>query len=212
MRQVLQINTSIFDGPSSAGVSTQLANELMEKLVAQDDDLVVDRLDFSENPVPHLDGERLQALMTEESERTARQCELISYSDDLIARLQRADEVIIGVPMYNFSIPSMLKAWIDHVARAGVTFKYTENGAVGLLGDKKVYLMVTTGGKHEEGKTDHIRPLMKTILPFLGLDNYDIVIADGLNMGDEPRQEGIARAKEQIEDIAAARAKSIRAA
>ena len=103
--------------------------------------------------------------------------------------------------MYNFSVPSMLKAWVDHIARAGVTFKYTDSGAVGLLQDKRVYLVTAMGGIHEAGATDFLRPYMKQIMAFIGLSDVHFITADGLNMGPERREQGLARASKQIVDI-----------
>ena len=111
--------------------------------------------------------------------------------------------VVIGLPMYNFSLPSMLKAWIDHITRAGVTFRYTENGPVGLLADKKVYLVAAMGGEHETGATDFLRPYMKLILSFVGLNDVEIITADGLSIGPERREQGIAAARSRIASIVA---------
>lgn len=105
--------------------------------------------------------------------------------------------------MYNFTIPSMLKAWVDHVARAGVTFQYTDTGPVGLLSGKKAYLVGALGGKHEAGGGDFMRPYMKLILNFVGITDIEFISADGLRMGDEPRAAGLAAAREAISQIAA---------
>ncbi len=205
--KVLQLKSSIFDSATAQGVSSQLSGELIEGLRAVHADVHVTTRDFSTAPVPYLDAAWLQALFTPAADRTQEQSEKVAYSDSLIAELQAADVVVIGVPMYNFAIPAMLKSWTDHVARAGVTFKYTDKGAVGLLGGKKVYLVVSTGGRHAEGVTDFIRPYLRTFLGFIGLTDIDIIVADGLNMGEVARAEGLQQARAQIsEQIRQARA------
>jgi len=105
--------------------------------------------------------------------------------------------------MYNFAIPAMLKSWTDHVARAGVTFTYSDKGPLGLVTGKKVYLVLAMGGRHEEGVTDHVRPHLRTILGFLGLTDMEIVVADGLNMGEVARGQGLQQARQQIEALLA---------
>lgn len=196
--KILQLKSSIFDSATAQGVSSQLSGELIDGLRSVHADAHVTTRDFSAAPVPYLDAAWLQALFTPAADRTQEQSAKVAYSDSLIAELQAADVVVIGVPMYNFAIPAMLKSWTDHVARAGVTFKYTDKGAVGLLGGKKVYLVVSTGGRHAEGVTDFIRPYLRTFLGFIGLTDIDIIVADGLNMGEVPRAEGLQQAREQI--------------
>ncbi len=205
--KVLQLKSSIFDSTTAQGVSSQLSSELIEGLRSIHTDVHVTTRDFSTAPVPYLDAAWLQALFTPAADRTQEQSEKVAYSDSLIAELQAADVVVIGVPMYNFAIPAMLKSWTDHVARAGVTFKYTDTGAVGLVEGKKVYLVVSTGGRHAEGVTDFIRPYLRTFLGFIGLTDIDIIVADGLSMGEVPRAEGLQQARAQIsEQIRQARA------
>ncbi len=201
MTTLLRLDTSLFSGQ---GVSTQLSDELVAKLRSADSELKVIHRNFSEQSVPHLDGEWLQALMTPTEQRDELQQQKVDYSDLLIAELQQADTVVIGLPMYNFSIPSMLKAWFDHVARAGTTFKYTETGPVGLLTDKKVYLVTTRGGVHKDQASDTQLPFVKTFLAFLGLTNVEVIYAEGLNMGDEMRNSAINAAKATINAMVAA--------
>jgi len=196
--KILQLKTSIFDGTDKQGVSSQLSDELIAGLLQQDPEASVAIRDFSTDPVPYLDGAWLQALSTPAEARTQEQQQKVAWSDAAIAELQQADTLVIGAPMYNFSVPAMLKSWTDHVARAGVTFKYTDQGAVGLLQNKKVYVVVSTGGLHAEGVTDFMRPYLRTILGFLGLTDITVIVADGLNMGEEPRSEGLAGARQAI--------------
>lgn len=201
MTHVLQLTTSILGDNS---VSNQLISKLISGLRERHGDLELTERDFSQQPIPHVDGEWLQALMTPEADRSDAQQQKVNFSDQLIAELQAADVIVIGLPMYNFSVPSMLKAWNDHVARAGVTFKYTDSGAVGLLTDKQVYLVAAMGGVHQVGESDFLRPYMKQFLGFLGLTDISFITASGLNLGDEPRAEGIASAEQEINDVLAA--------
>ena len=201
MLKVLQLKTSILDAQNSQGVSSQLSDELVERLRQQHAGLEVTLRDFSKTPVPYFDNAWLQALMTPVEQRSAEQVKQARYSDDLITEVKEADVLVIGVPMYNFMIPAMLKSWTDHIARAGVTFKYTASGSEGLLENKKVYLVMSTGGMHEEAVTDFIRPFMRVFLGFLGISNVEFIVADGLNMGEEPRNAGFAQARKAIEQL-----------
>ncbi|MCI5106003.1 MAG: NAD(P)H-dependent oxidoreductase [Pseudomonadales bacterium] len=195
-RQVLQLNSSILGDNS---VSNQLLATLTERLQAAGEKLEIQQRDFSVEPVPHFDEHWLQALMTPEADRSDSQQQKVDFSDTLIAELKAADILIIGLPMYNFSVPSMLKAWNDHVARAGATFKYTDTGPVGLLENKKVFLVAAMGGVHKVGESDYLRPYMQQFLGLLGLTDISFVTASGLNMGEEPRAEGISRAEAEID-------------
>jgi FMN-dependent NADH-azoreductase len=195
-RQVLQLNSSILGDNS---VSNQLVATLTERLQAAGEKLEIQQRDFSVEPVPHFDEQWLQALMTPESDRSDSQQQKVDFTDKLIAELKAADILIIGLPMYNFSVPSMLKAWNDHVARAGATFKYTDTGPVGLLENKKVFLVSAMGGVHKVGESDYLRPYMQQFLGLLGLTDISFITASGLNMGEVPRAEGIARAEAEID-------------
>jgi len=201
--KILRLKTSIFDGTDNQGVSSQLSDELVAALLKDDPEASVVVRDFSSDPVPYLDGAWLQALSTPAESRTEEQQRKVAWSDAAIAELQQADTLVIGAPMYNFSVPAMLKSWTDHVARAGVTFKYTDQGSVGLLQNKKVYVVVSTGGLHAEGVTDFMRPYLRTILGFLGLSDITVIVADGLNMGEEPRDKGLSQARQTIAGILA---------
>lgn len=207
MKNVLRITASIL---GEGSVSSQLMEELVTKLGTEEALKVTER-NFMNQSIPHLDGPWLTALSTAEVDRSAEQQAKVAFSDKLIAELQAADTLVIGLPMYNFSLPSMLKAWVDHIARAGVTFKYTENGSVGLLGGKKVYLVAAMGGIHETGATDFLRPYMKQVLAFVGLSDVEFVTADGLNMGPERREQGLADARSQIENILSIATKEVAA-
>ncbi len=207
MNTVLRIRTSIMGEDS---VSSMLMDELLANLAAQKTLEIIER-DFAKQSIPHLDGPWLAALSAGEADRNLQQQEKAAFSDQLIAELQGADILVIGLPMYNFSLPSMLKAWLDHIARAGLTFKYTENGTVGLLKGKKVFLVTAMGGIHETLTTDFLRPYMKHILGFVGLIDVEFITANGLNMGPELREKGLADARNQIINVASNREQEIAA-
>jgi FMN-dependent NADH-azoreductase len=199
MKKLLLLKSSIL---GDASVSSELADELVQELNREKSvrsEVLVRNLD--QQSVPHLDGAWLAALMTPEADRTDEQQRKVAFSDQLIREVQEASTLVITAPMYNFSIPSSLKAWNDHVARAGTTFKYTEQGPVGLLTDKKVYLIVTMGGAHEARISDFVTPYLKTFLNFIGLKDVEVITANQLNMGDEFRAAGINHARQQIEEI-----------
>jgi FMN-dependent NADH-azoreductase len=203
MHNLLQLTTSLFDGPDKQGVSSQLSDELIAGLQGHSADLHVNTRNFSASPIPYFDHGWLQALSTPATDRSDGQNAKVAYSDSLIAELQAADTVVIGVPMYNFAIPAMLKSWTDHIARAGVTFSYGDKGPVGLVTGKKVYVVLATGGKHEEGVTDHLRPFLRTFLGFVGMTDIEFIVADGLNLGEAARQEGLQQARSRIEQLLA---------
>ena len=200
MQTLLRLDSSLF---SNNGVSSQLSDELVEKLQQKYPELEVVQKDFAKTPIPHQDASYIQAISTSAEERTDEMKEKAAFSDGLIKEVQDADAIVIGLPMYNFGVPSMLKAWFDHIARAGTTFQYTENGPVGLLKGKKVYLVTTRGGFHKDAPTDTQIPFVKTFLNFVGLDDVEIIYAEGLNLGEDSREKGIETAKAQIDTIAA---------
>ncbi|MFC1747687.1 FMN-dependent NADH-azoreductase [Pseudomonadota bacterium] len=159
--------------------------------------------DLSSEGVPHLDGSWITALGTEADQRTDEQKQQASYSDQLIAEVQAADALVIAAPMYNFSVPSVLKAWFDHIARAGVTFTYTDEGPKGLLIGKTAYVITTRGGLHKDKSSDSQVPFIQNILGFIGIDDIRVIYAEGLNMGGDARDKGLAEARESIHQLAA---------
>lgn len=192
---VLRLHTSLF---AESSVSSKLVDDLTTAMSASFGPLkVVDR-DFRQTAIPHLDSERLTALMTDQADRTPEQQAAVDFSDSLIAEVEAADVLIIALPMYNFSVPSMFKAWFDHIARAGVTFAYTEQGPKGLLKGKKAYLVSAMGGVHEIGQSDFLRPYVELLMKFIGIEDLEFVTASGLNMGEEARDQGIRDAQSDI--------------
>ena len=200
MRNLLQINASLF---SDQGQSSQLADQFVTELVRHHPDLQVTRRNLNSDPVPHLDGERFTAFITKAEERSAEQQAIVAYSDHLIAELKAADILVLGVPMYNFGIPSSLKAYFDHIARTGLTFRYTDKGAEGLLTGKKAYIFAARGGKYVGTDLDSQTNYLKTFLGFVGITDIEFVYAEGLNMGEETRNNALTRAREDASRLAA---------
>ncbi len=195
MKNLLQINTSIF---TSNGVSTQLANLFVSTWLAKhpEDKLVL--RDLAANPLPHMSAQRFAAFTTPVEQRTPEQQVFIAESDQLIAELKLADIIILGLPMYNFGIPSTLKAYIDQIARAGQTFRYTENGPVGLLENKKTYIFATRGGYYSNSTLDTETSYIRDILGFMGISDIDFVYAEGLNIGESQKLAAISNAEQQL--------------
>lgn len=186
----LQINTSIF---GADGESTRLANQFVAASVARRGGRVIVR-DLARDPIPHLDGERFLAFLAKEP--TPAQQAALAHSNQLIDELRQADTIVIGLPMYNFGIPSTLRAWFDHVARAGVTFKYTEQGPVGLLTGKKAYVFVTRGGVYGPGHAQ--ATYVRDMLAFLGITDVEFVYAEGLALSPQAKENALAQAREAI--------------
>lgn len=195
---LLQLNTSLFSG---AGQSSQLADRFVAGLKAVDPTLGVVVRDLARQPVPHLTAERFQAFVAKPAARTSGQRAIVEESDVLIAELAAADAIVIGLPMYNFGIPSTLKAYFDHVARAGVTFKYTESGPVGLLTGKKAYVLATRGGSYAGTPRDLETAYVQQFLGFLGITDVEFVYAENLAVSDASRQASLAIAANAIERL-----------
>ncbi len=198
---ILQINSS---ARRDASHSTRLATRVVERLRETAPESTLTVRDFNIAPHPILDEAALGALFTPANQRTPEQAARVALDDALIAELQAADVVVLGVPMYNFGVPAQLKNWIDAISRAGVTFRYTEKGPEGLLKGKKVYVALTRGGQYRNTPSDTQVPYLKTIFTFLGLTDVQFVYAEGLAMGADAERNGIASAHEQIEEALAA--------
>ena len=197
MAKVLYIQSSIF---GENGQSSQLAAYFIDQIKTKNPDAEIITRDVVADNLPHIDGNIAGAFFTPEADRSAEQQAIVDRSDTLIEELKSADQVIIGVPMYNYAVPSQLKAYFDQIARAGVTFKYTETGAVGLLDNKPVYLLTTRGGMHKDSG-DYQIPYVEQFLGFIGLTDIKTVYAEGLNMGEEQAAGATAQAKEAIKAL-----------
>ena len=201
MSTLLQINTSIYNG---SGASSRLARQFVDAFQASHPGAEVRVRELaSQQPVPHLDAERFGAFISKPEERTPEQQAFVAYSDMLIEELRKADVIVLGLPMYNFGVPSQLKAYFDHVARAGVTFKYTEQGPVGQLTGKKAYVFATRGGVYAGTPLDTQTSYVRDFLRFIGISDVTFVYAEGLAMGAQSRETVLARASAEIEQLAA---------
>jgi FMN-dependent NADH-azoreductase len=189
--QVLELSSS---GRLDGSVTRQLTADLIAALEDRHGSLDITRRNLGAG-VPFLSDAWIGANFTPEENRTQEQRDTLAYSDELVAELKQADVLVIGVPVYNFSIAATLKAWIDMIARVGLTFRYTENGPVGLVAGKKVYLAVATGGVEVGSPMDFATPYLRHALSFVGITDVEVVAADKVNSDAE---EAMDRARAQI--------------
>lgn len=188
---ILRIDASTRDEGS---ITRQLSDELIAALRGRHGRVTVVTRDLARTPPPLLDADWLAANFTEPHARNAQQRAALAHSDELVAELMAADTVVLGMPVYNFGVPAALKAWIDQVARARVTFRYTENGPVGLLEGKRAYLVVASGGVAVGSSADFATGYLRQVLGFLGITAVEIVAADQLML----RSDAVERARERI--------------
>lgn len=191
MTKVLQLNTSIH---GDSATSSQLADAFVAGLT----DARITRRTLAADPLPHLDAERFAAFTTPVEKRTREQRIYAGLSDALIAEVKEADVVVIGLPMYNFGVPSQFKSWLDHIARAGITFKYTDKGPVGLLAGKKAYVFATRGGAYAGTPLDTQSAYVRDFLTFLGFATVEFVYAEGMAMGESSRAAAVEKARAAI--------------
>ena len=199
MKTLLQINTSLF---SAAGQSSRLADAFVAEWRRLNPAGRVIERDLSKEPVPHLTAERFGAFLSKPEGRTPEQEAVLGFSDALVEELKAADVIVLGLPMYNFGVPSTLKAYFDHIARAGVTFKYTEKGPVGLLTGKKAYIFAARGGLYAGTPLDSQTAYVRDFLRFLGIADVAFVYAEGLAMGAEQQKKALETAGASIRRIA----------
>ncbi len=197
MNNVLVIKSSIRAEANSS--------KLVDKVVAlwgdkHPEDTITTR-DLLKSPLPHLDETTFMAMPFPADMRTQEQQAIMSLSDELTEEFLQADTLIIGMPMYNFGIPSGFKAYIDHIARLGLTFRYTAEGPVGLAGDKQVILVLARGGYYWGTAKDTQVPYLKAIFAFMGITSLKFVVAEGLNISPEVCEAGLAAASREIEEI-----------
>ncbi|MCP3862231.1 MULTISPECIES: FMN-dependent NADH-azoreductase [Marisediminitalea] len=196
MKNILVVNSSL---NSDAGNSSKLVANYLDKLAGKD--VKFDLLDLNEAQLPHLTQQEMAAWMTAPEERTQAQAELAAISDALLSRLEEADEVVIGLPMYNLGVPSTFKAWIDRLARAGKSFKYTETGPVGLIADKPVTVLAARGGVYAGTDYDTQTPYIRHIFGLMGITSVNFVYAEGLNMGEDAAEKAFSAANEKIIEL-----------
>jgi FMN-dependent NADH-azoreductase len=194
--KILQINAS---ARREGANSTRVANRVVERLLAANPGASVTLRDLAAQPLPVLDEVALGALFTPAEQRSAGQAALAARFDAAIDELKAHDVIVLGVAMYNFGVTVQLKGWIDAIARAGVTFQYTETGPVGRITGKTVYAACARGGLYRGSANDSQTPYLKSVLGFLGLTDVRFVYAEGLNMGTEAAAKGFAQAEADLE-------------
>jgi FMN-dependent NADH-azoreductase len=199
MTTILKLSTSFY---SQDGQSSRLAQQFIDALRDREPGAHVIERDLAHEPVPHLDAARFQAFLTPPEQRTAAQHAVTDFSDALIDELRAADVLVLGLPMYNFGVPSQLKAYFDHVARAGVTFRYTDQGPVGLLQGKKAWVFATRGGLYAGTPNDTQTAYVRQFLGFLGITEVEFIYAEGLALGPETREASLVQARAAVQNVA----------
>lgn len=182
MKNILQITSSI-NGENS--FSNRLSATILDKVAAANPGALIQKHDLNRLPLPHLTDAHFAAFLAAPEARTEQQSADVRYSDEAISELMAADAVILGVPLYNFSIPSTLKSWIDHIVRARVTFRYTPNGPEGLVKNKRVYLALSSGGIYSEGAMksyDFAEPYLRASLGMLGMTDVTAFRVEGVKI------------------------------
>jgi len=203
MTHLLHVDSSVF---GLGGQSAQLSDAFVKRWMSQHPDTIVTQRDLAGDPVPHLDATAFSGFTSPAEERSPEQIAAVRLSEELIAEMRVADVIVLGMPMYNMGVPSTFKSWIDHVARAGETFRYTENGPEGLLAGKKVYVLAARGGQYLDTPNDTQTPYIRTILGLMGITDITFINAEGLAMGDEVKSQAITAAHARIIELIPANA------
>ena len=198
MTTLLKIQSSL---SGDAGESSRLATRYAEAWAARHPQGRVLTRDLSREPVPHLSAERFAAFFAAPEERTPAQRAIVDESETLIDELRAADVLVVAAPMHNFSVPSTLRAYFDHVARAGVTFRYTATGPQGLLQGKRAVVIATRGGFYP-GAADLQVPYVKQFLGFIGITDVEVVVAEGLAIDARAREAALQGARDSLETLA----------
>jgi FMN-dependent NADH-azoreductase len=203
MSKLLLVTSSLFGDQSK---SAQLAREFVAAWRGAHPGTTVVERALTPESIPHLSLDALGALMTPAEQRSGAQHSTVAFADRLIEELEAADTIVLAVPMYNFSIPSTLKAWIDHIARAGRTFRYTAQGPEGLLKGKKVFVVTGRGGVYTGDSPakvfDFQEPYLRGVLGFLGMTDVNFIHVEGLKVSPEAAEQGVARARAAIASAA----------
>ncbi len=194
-RKILHVDAS---ARQAGSVSRELSQHLVDAL--SDTGIEVTKREIGLSPLPLISETWVGANFTPEEDRSDDQKKVLELSDTLIEEIEAADTLVLGVPIYNFGVPATFKAWVDMIARARKTFKYTENGPVGLLEGKKAYVVIASGGTQSGSEIDFATPYVRHVLGFVGIHDVSIIVADQLMAtGDEK----LAAAREQIAALAA---------
>ncbi len=182
MKRLLHLISSI-QGQSS--YSLKLGQAVVEKIMAKYPGSSVEEVNLNELDLPHLNPRILQSMFTPGEQLTAEDRESLRYSDEAVSQLMAADIIVIGKPLYNFTIHTALKAWLDLITRAGITFSYNEHGPIGLVEGKQVYVAMSSGGVYSEGpgqQNDFVAPYLKSFLGFLGMTELKVFRAEGVKI------------------------------
>lgn len=198
MAQLLVIDSSI---RQQGSVSRQLTERFVACWRERHPTDRVCRRDLAAEPPPHMDGALLGAWTGPAAQHGRAEREALQRANALTDELLAADVLVLAVPMYNFSIPGTLKAWFDHVLRAGVTFRYGENGPQGLLHGKRAFVLCTRGGIYAGGSQDFQEPYLRQLLAFIGIHDVNVILAEGLNLGEAFMARGIEAAGQRIAEL-----------
>lgn len=199
-KQILVVDSS----PRTRSVSRKLTRDIADKLIRQYPEATLRHRDLSAAPLPHLTEDVITSFYTRPDRRNDRLRDAIALSDAAVDEMLASDIIVIGAPMWNFNVPSVLKAWIDHVVRAGRTFTYGANGAEGLAGGRKAIVALSSGGIYSEGPSqamDFHATYLRSLLGFIGITDVSFVRAEGVSMGEDGYQRALAAAETQMSEI-----------
>tara|TARA_R110001592_G_scaffold357416_1_gene660608 strand:- start:185799 stop:186401 length:603 start_codon:yes stop_codon:yes gene_type:complete len=196
MKNVLTIKASI---RATGSHSSKLVDKMVQTWAEHHPEDNFTSRDLLQSGIPHLSEAAYNTMPVADDQRSAEQREEMALSDRLTSEFLAADVIIVGMPMYNFNVPSAFKAYIDHIARPGLTFRYTATGPVGLAGDKQVIFLLARGGVYWETPNDTQTPYLKAIFSFMGVSNFNFIVAEGLNISPEKCAEGMQSATQQID-------------
>lgn len=199
MTKVLVIESS---ARQQGSVSRQLSQQFIANWQSAHPVDAIHVRDLAVDQVPHLDVNLLGGWMTPAEQQNDAERAALALSNQLTDELLAADVLVLAAPMYNFAIPSTLKAWFDHVLRAGVTFKYTESGPQGLLSGKRAVVLTARGGIYAGGAQDHQEPYLRQVLAFIGIHDVSFIHAEGLNLSPEAHEQGLNQALAQLTTVA----------
>lgn len=201
MQSILLLTAS----PRADSYSTKIATELAEELLSSNPTSTIVRRDLGTHPLPHIDAVYTAAIRKPANARSIEEAESAKKSDELVSEFLSADILVIGTGLINFNIYSSLKTWIDYIVRAGLTYKYGENGPVGLVTGKKVYVVLSSGGIYTQGPAaplNHAGPYLKSVLGFIGITDVEMIHVEGLSVGPNGAEKAIAAARAQIAQLA----------
>jgi len=199
MSRVLIIESSARQQDS---VSRQLTQTFINQWQATHPGDEITVRDLARQPVPHLDADLLGGWMKPAQQRNSGEHASLERSNQLTDELLAADVLVLAAPMYNFAIPSTLKAWLDHVLRAGVTFKYTATGPQGLLTGKRAFVLTARGGIYAGSTADHQEPYLRQVLGFIGIHDVEFIHAEGMNLGGDFQEKGLNQANAKLAQVA----------